>query len=527
MSVSVRSVRPFKSKYNKFNLSHSFDLSFKMGYAIPVLVQNFFPGDSFRISWEQLSRMVPLNSPAFSKVRVRFDAFRCDQHQVWPNFEEFMKQTESGAENTIVYPYKTVPSGGFAKGSLSDYLGMAIGTGVGCKVDATIYRHYANIINEYYINSNIQNKIEFSKGDGEDVTTPMTLRKVNYREDRFVGAETTTQRGSSTILPIGNGAPVYTGVENSNLPKAPLYVRDVDGNLPATGYNLTTASNGKVEFGAGSQSTTGTGVVPSNLYADMRNVTGVDINLLNTMEQINRYKVLSLLAGEHYPDWQEVMYGVRSSDARLQIPQWLGSYKAPFVISEVLQTSQTTESSPQGTMAGHGFSKSQAGLYIPRLNSFGYIIILMFVMPTVIYDQGLPKMYNRFDPYDFPNPLFARMPLQGIKKSELYWQDASVVNTAGTPVNDDNWAYSPIYDEERYRLNRVAGDFHDTLASMIVRRHFNSIPAFNESFIQAEDNLASELFAVSPAIQDPLYAHIDFNIVALRKLPRVGLPSFL
>lgn len=528
MSASIRSVRPFKSKYNKFNLSHSFDLSFKMGYAIPVLVQDFFPGDSFRISWEQLSRMVPLNSPAFTKVRVRFDAFRCDAYQVWDDQPKFQKQVETGGENSIEYPYKIVPEGGFPKGSLADYLGYAINTGVGSKVDATIFRHYNDIINNYYINSNMQEEIEFSKASGLDTTTPISLRKVNYREDRFTGAETTTQRGSSTILPIGTEAPVelaqsgsYLNFQDSSNHTVRLRVGSKNGSgnrdIYSNGPNVDGIVNdSELRYKSGMVGT-----------ADLSSVTGVDINLLNTMEQINRYKVLSLLAGNHYPDWQEIMYGVRSSDARLQIPQWLGSYKAPFVISEVLQTSQTTESSPQGTMSGHGFSKSDAGLYIPRLNSFGYIIIIMTVMPTVTYDQGLPKMYQRFDPYDFPNPLFAKMPLQAIKNSEVYWQDETVVDADGNPVNEGTFAYGPIYDEARYRQNRIAGDFHDTLASMIVRRHWDSKPSFNEDFIQADDNLGSEIFAVSPALQDPLYAHIDFNIIALRKLPRVGLPSFL
>lgn len=519
---SVRALRPFKSKYNKFNLGHGFDLSFSMGYAIPVLVQNFGPGDSFRITWNQLSRMVPLKSPAYSKIMVRFDVFRCDNHQVWPDFEEFVKQVETGKDNVYEAPYIQVPVGGFSKGSLSDYFGFAIKTGDGDKVDALVYRHYCNIINNYYINSNIQEEIEFSKSGGLDTVTPISLRHVNYRQDRFTGAETTTQRGSSTILPIGNLADVISTGDAFS-------VKNV-----ANGGEGTIASDGVVSVGVRSASVYGaaSGVQGSlafgtntGLKADLSSVTGVDVNLLNTMEQINRYKVLSLLVGNHYPDWQEVMYGVRSSDARLQIPQWLGSYKAPFVVSEVLQTSQTTDSSPQGTMAGHGFSSSDGGLFIPRLNSFGYIMIIMTVMPQVVYDQGLPAMFNKFDPYDYFNPLFANMPLQGIKNSELYWQKNSVVDSDGTPVNDLNFAYSPIYDSDRYRLNHLAGDFHDTLSYMVVRRHFDNLPVLNESFIQAEDNIGSELFSVEPTVQHPLYSHIDFKVIALRKLPRIGLPK--
>ena len=49
-------------------------------------------------------------------------------------------------------------------------------------------------------------------------------------------------------------------------------------------------------------------------------------------------------------------FGVKSSDSRLQRPEYLGGSKLPVVISEVLQTSNSTTTpavSPQGNMAGH------------------------------------------------------------------------------------------------------------------------------------------------------------------------------
>lgn len=521
--MSFNAVKPYKCSRNKFNLGHNFTFTCKPGYVYPVLVQDYSVGDAFSLNFSELIKMQPLSSPAYLDAQVRFDVFRVDTGTVFDKWYDFAKQ--NGSEETpIVFPYIEIPEHGFSKGSLGDFLNVAVGTGEGVKMDATLFRSYQAIMDEYYINSIIQDPVGFSKAAGLDTTTSLSLRKANLRKDRFTGLSTTTQNGDEVILPIGTSAPVKS-IDKAGGNPVYLYDATSDSKIDTAG-TLTVNTAGIMSYTTPNTATPKNNLTV-NFEADLSGVTGVGMNLFDSAQRLSLYRRLNLFAGEHYSDWQYVQYGIPSSDARLQRPEWLGSYKMPFLVSEVLQNSQTTDTSPQGTMAGHGMSAGGAHLYVPTLNNTGYIFVMMTILPRVSYDQGLPKQYTRFSPFDYIIPIFNNMPLQKVKEQELYLQDADVVDSDGNVVNEKTLGYAPIYDEYRHRNNRVAGDIHDSLSYWTVKRTFNSAPVLNSEFIQPADNIMDGVFAVSSAIADPFVVSINFGIMALRKLKRVGLPTFV
>ena len=520
--VRIADVAPFKSARNKFNLSHHFPFTAKMGYAVPVLCLDFVPGDSFSISLNHLIRMMPLQTPSMTNINVRFDVFRVDN--------DFIKQV--GNEDTpISWAYKTVPTGGFTKGSLADYLGFSVTTndggtvttyGVGDTVDAMPFRAYWKIINDWYLNSNLQDPVDIGVGSGEDLITPVTLSKVNWRKDRFTSVLPTTQRGGDVILPIGTDADVVSngksvkinvGAENLGVTLFGAVSLAPGTNAKPVGVYTNYGIDGSVKFGS-----------ETGLKADLSNATGVSLNLLSSAEKLNRYRTLSLLGGDRYPEWQRVMWGIDSSDARLQRSEWIGSFKTPFIISEVLQTSETTSTSPQGSMSGHGFSSGGNRFYIPTLNSYGWIMIIMSVMPDADYQQGLPKKFKRESPFDYSLPIFQSLPLQPVYERELYWSNKGSKDSDGNEYNTKPLGYSPIFDEYRYEVNHVGGDFRDSLSHWLMTRIFNGPIGLTDQLIQADPS--DRIFSVDQEVSDPLLCDVAFDIRALRKLPRVGLPRF-
>ena len=64
-------------------------------------------------------------------------------------------------------------------------------------------------------------------------------------------------------------------------------------------------------------------------------------------------------AGVRYTSFLRAHYGVSPRDDRLQRPEYIGGSKAPVIVSEVLQTSQTG-TTPQGNMAGHGLTAQKS-----------------------------------------------------------------------------------------------------------------------------------------------------------------------
>ena len=95
---------------------------------------------------------------------------------------------------------------------------------------------------------------------------------------------------------------------------------------------------------------------PNNLYADMSKATGLTINELRQASSIQKWLEKNARGGSRYVEQILSHFGVHSSDARLQRPEYLGGGKTPVVISEVLQNSASTDYSPQGQMAGPAIS---------------------------------------------------------------------------------------------------------------------------------------------------------------------------
>ena len=97
-------------------------------------------------------------------------------------------------------------------------------------------------------------------------------------------------------------------------------------------------------------------------------------------------------------------FGVKSSDSRLQRPEFLGGSSTPITISEVLQTSDNSggvDSGPQGNMAGHGVSVGSSDYISYKCEEHGYIMGIMSVMPKTAYQQGIPKHWSKFDKFDY------------------------------------------------------------------------------------------------------------------------------
>lgn len=511
-----------------FNLSHSFNFTANAGNAIPVLCLETNPGDIFSGNWNDLIRMTPLQTPTMSDIYVRFDMFRVDNNIIWPEFLDFIKQTGS-EENPVSAPYITVPSGGFAESSLADYLGVPPSTGVGCKVSALPFRAYTKIINDYYLNSNIDEELPLSTASGEDLITNTTLQRVRWSRsrDRFTSALPEPQRGDDIVLPIGQSAPVIgngmaVGLTNGTYEyglgatateRAPL---GAVSNAYGQPLNNTSRDNGNSGYFGITTDPTKSGMV-----ADVASSTGVSLRAFRLAERLQRFRELSLMAGDRYVEWQKAFWAVPSSDARLQRSEWLGGYKQPMLISEVLQNSETS-STPQGTMAGHGLAFGKGGFNV-RFNEYGFFIIIASIMPKADYQQGLPKMFSRFSNFDYMNPMFSHLSFQEIKERELYWQNASVVESDGSQTNEKPFGFEPIYNEYRLMQNRVSGSFRTSLSHWLLTRIFDSAPNLNTAFI--EGHPSDRIFAVEADNVDKYYFSILFNIRAIRHLPSIGMPT--
>jgi hypothetical protein len=255
----------------------------------------------------------------------------------------------------------------------------------------------------------------------------------------------------------------------------------------------------------------------TGLVADLSTANATSINDLRQAFRLQEFLEKNARGGSRYIEVIKSHFGVTSSDARLQRPEYLGGGKSPVTISEVLQTSDPVnqDSTPQGNMAGHAINVGGGNRFTYRAQEHGYIIGIMSIMPKTAYFQGTPKHFTKFDKFDYYFPSFAHLGEQPILTGELW--------TQGTVKDDQIFGYTPRYAEYKHQLSSVHGEFKTSLKYWHMAREFETQPYLNEEFINA--NPTKRIFAVTDESDEAIYAHIHHDLKARRLMPYFGTPK--
>lgn len=476
----------------------------------------------------------------------------------------------------------------FESGDLADYLCFPVfdkndqdtrfsffknnGTN-GLLIDLLPFRAYQLIWNEYYRDENLQDEIDINSGESgynlvdtsegkkvDYLRSLMTLRRRSWKKDYFTSALPFAQAGPDVTLPLAG----YTGDDDlmvdylpglatSNVVQAlrnshgsyidyKIYEgeeldRDVTRSQGSRGGFRSASRLQTPSSSSGLQESLNLDVPRNNdgdsLYgvpaSELREVLGslgsATINELRRAFAAQRFLEASARGGSRYIEQLYSIFGVRSSDARLQRPEYLGGSVQDIVVSDVLQTSATgAGDTPQANQAGIGASLGRSGGFKRWFEEHGYVIGILSVLPDASYQQGVPRQYMKFDRFDHYWPQFAHLGEQEIKQAELFYSGAPLRPTVAPDFESNpTFGYTPRYAEYKFIPSTVHGDFRDNLSFWHLGRIFNRPPGLNASFIAAEPR--KDVFAVSGV--DSTH-HFLFNIQhhfkANRPMPRFGTP---
>lgn len=496
---------------NRFNLSHDVKLSLRMGTVTPTCCMEVVPGDKVTISTQNMLRFLPLISPVMHKVKVSTHFFFVPNRILWPAWEKWIT-----GETDVAVPVVNIEE--VLKGSLADYLGVPVGGyNTGIDFSAFPFAAYHKIWDEYYRDQNLQNEIFEPLIPGENAVYELDfefgIQKRAWQHDYFTSALPFAQKGAAVTLPLIQDGPVTvtdSGANNNDILRSA-----VDGSIITGPSNLETITGG----GLTADGTTSAYLDPNGNLEVNINEEAADINTLRRAFRLQEWLERNARGGTRYIENILAHFGVRSSDARLQRPEYLGGSKQDMVISEVLSTANTetaTEGSPVGQMSGHGISVGGGKGFTYRAEEHGIIMGLINVQPTTAYQQGIHKMFSRFDRLDYYWPSFANIGEQEILNKEIYaFADPGELN--GT------FGYIPRYSEYKFQNNRVAGELRDTLNYWHLGRIFNDLPMLNETFVEADPS--TRIFSVTDPDEDHIVAHVYHKISALRKMPKYGIPT--
>lgn len=502
---------------NSFDLSHDRKFTCGMGKLIPILCLEILPGDTINLVSQQLLRLMPLVSPVMHRINVFTHYFFVPNRLMWEGWEEFISNP-TAVDN--VHP--SFARQGYQIGSIGDYLGyptQEVISGASVDLNAFPGSAYAFIYNEWYRDQNLQEPLEYKLVDGNDQNeldnlisgTPLYRA---WEHDYFTSCLPFQQKGPAVSIPIGTKADVSF---KTDFPHQPTKVV-----VASTGANPHIGTINSATSGAGVGLTEDDTIElqainnASSLYVDLASATAITINSLRQAEALQKWLELNARGGTRYIENIKNMWGVSTSDYRLQRPEYLGGGKSPISISEVLQMSSTDATTPQGNMAGHGINVGNSHEFSKRFEEYGFIIGIMSVMPDTSYINPTPRWCLRNDALDYPNPVLANLGEQPVYGIEVDFE-------TGKTDPDYVFGYIPRFSEMRFQHNTVHGQMKTSLDFWNLSRKFSDKPELNGDFIICETD--KRIFAVTDPAEDECVVHIVHQVEAIRKLPRYGIPS--
>jgi len=492
-----------------FDLSYDKKFTCDMGQLIPVLCDEMVPGDYFELGNSAVIRFQPMVAPVLHEINFYVHYYFVPYRLMWDDWEDFITGGTDGQDASVLPRWTPTNT---AVGSLWDFLGFPTGVNPTGALPLDFPRIAYNMIyNEYYRDETLITEVAL---------TNETILNRCWEKDYFTSALPWQQRGISPALPITGSTSAVFGV-------APTLAVDV--NWPAvSGANLVNMQSNSSTNAPGTTDTkealeANTATVSNQITKTYLDANTVDLSSASPFDladfrvafQIQKWMERNARAGARYIEFLNAHFGVAPKDDRLQRPEYIGGSKTPVIISEVLQTSET-DTSPQGNLAGHGISVSQAYCGKYHAKEFGVVVGIMSVMPRSLYQQGINRQWLRTTRYDFYFTEFANLSEQAIEQAEIY-------ATGVQAENQTIFGYQGRYDEMRTKQSMVCSEMRSTFDYWHISRQFAAAPTLNGTFVTCTPR--KDIFA--DAADPGLIVSFGNIIKATRPIPIMGEPGLI
>lgn len=556
-------------KRTKFDRSHVYKTTFNSGKLIPVFVDEVLPGDTTRMSVNYFARLATPIKPIMDNIYLDWFFFFVPNRLVWEHWQNFCFEQEDPDDSTD-YVIPTVTATGNSEntyiGSLWDYFGLPVNTSGNLSgISALPFRGVYLIWNEWFRDENLQKSVKIQKGDtnevlssaraaeqpswvfssGTSIVPGLACPPRGKRHDYFTSALPWTQKGPGVSIGLAGTASIvdpspaagYLLHSSSNQLAA---VSAYGGEASSSGGDLVARGSNSLSFkryadnyssvggfaGNTSDSVTMSAQTASTYlgndsYVDLDTSSIFTINSLRTAFQMQKFYERLARGGSRYTEVLRSFFGVVSPDARLQRPEFLGSFTKMVNVNPIAQTSATDTTSPQGNLSAYGVTAAKFHGFTKSFVEHGYIIGFVCARADLTYQQGINKMWLRSTVYDFYWPTFAHLGEQAIELREIYAQ--------GSEADTTVFGYQERYAEYRYKPSQITGKFRSSVVNgsldmWHLSQFFKNAPTLNEEFI-VENPPINRIIAVPS--EPEFLLDIGFRYTTVRPMPMFGTPGLV
>lgn len=520
----------------KFQRDFNLLTTMNEGDLVPIYLDEVLPADTFKINLNALVRMATPLYPVMDNAYMDFYFFFVPARLLWKHFQNLMGQNDSTfwAEQTeYTTPVTTAPEGGWNVGTLADYFGIPTDVS-GLKVNSLPFRAYCKVWNEWFRDENLQQPVTQSMDDttttGVNTGTNLTdaeagglpLKVCKYK-DYFTSCLPSPQKSEEPVtIPLSGLYPVELRDLTGQKPQSTIFMNGTGGM--ATGS--IDGGGGGAATVTGASTSGGMQVKQGNLYVNLAGdltATGAQatINQLRQAIAVQHIFERDARTGTRYKEILKGAWGVTSPDARLDRSEYIGGHRMPINVNQVIQTSSTDSTSPQGNTGAYSMTTLSRNMCTYSATEHGYVLGLAAIRVDHSYQQGLSRLWTRNTRFSYYDPMLANLGEQAVLNQEIYAQ--------GKPQDEEVFGYQEAWADYRYRTNMVTSEMRSTYAQTLDAWHYadkyGALPTLSSSWIKEGTENIDRTLAVQSSNSHQFICNFYYEQAWTRPMPIYSIPG--
>lgn len=532
----------------RFKRNFSLLTTINEGDLVPIYCDEVLPADTFKINLNSLVRMATPLYPVMDNAYMDFYFFFVPARLLWEHFVNLMGQNDKTfwAETTeYTTPVTTAPDGGWKVGTIADYFGIPTRVS-GLKVNSMPFRAYVKIWNEWFRDENLQQPAQMTMGDetttgsNEETTSETSYiteaqkgakpLKVCKYKDYFTSCLPSPLKAAEPVsIPMNGNAPVAMfkdwelkepGTRNGTGDNVAIFLNQSSTDIMKAPQITQSNKNRKASI-VGSKSVNSQATDYAYLAADLGEVSATTINELRNAIAVQHIFERDARTGTRYKEILNGAWGVTSPDARLDRSEYIGGYRMPININQVIQTSSTDTTSPQGNTAAYSMTTLSREMCTYSATEHGYVIGLAAARVDHSYQQGLSRMWTRSTRFSYYDPMLANLGEQAVLNQEIYAQ--------GNATDTEVFGYQEAWADYRYRTNMVTSEMRSTYAQTLDAWHYadkySELPKLSSSWIKEGTENIDRTLAVQSSNSHQFICNFYFDQTWTRPMPVYSVPG--